>query len=226
MSVDHTPAFRRLKAPVNRGQLQRCLPLPTVTSACLACAGERTALSCRPRRSRRPSAPWSGGGDLSGGSSHRSVQTCAYHLKRDIAALSLKDSDTPGHWAYKMQLLLKLWKQLPPGKRGGTIADLSDALLDKVPATCRTYVQYVRAFSSVNKKGLVDYQGVCKMLVDQHTEQRGATGDGGSDRRGAGKEPFRANMRTGGGGSAYIGEAKPGEGRPVGATGRLRTLPW
>ena len=88
-------------------------------------------------------------------------------IKRDIAALSLKDSDTPGHWAYKMQLLLKLWKQLPPGKRGGTIADLSDALLDKVPATCVTYVQYVRAFSSVNKKGLDDYQGVCKMLVDQ-----------------------------------------------------------
>jgi hypothetical protein len=80
VSVDHTPAFWRLKAPVNRGQLQRCLPLPTVTSACLACAGERTALSCRPRRSRRPSAPWSGGGDLSDGSRHGPVESCAYHL--------------------------------------------------------------------------------------------------------------------------------------------------
>ena len=78
--VDHTPAFRRLKAPVDRGQLQRCLPLPTFSTACHACAGERTALSRRPRRSRRPSAPWSGGGDLSAGSHHRSVQTCAYHL--------------------------------------------------------------------------------------------------------------------------------------------------
>ena len=80
-AVDHAPALRRLKAPVDRGQLQRCLPLPAITTACHACAGERTALSCRPRRSRRPSAPWSGGGDLSAGSSHRSVQTCAYHLK-------------------------------------------------------------------------------------------------------------------------------------------------
>ena len=82
--VDHTPAFRRLKAPVDRGQLQRCLPLPTVTSACLACAGERTALSCRPRRSRRPSAPWSGGGDLSAGSHHRPVESSAYYLKRGL----------------------------------------------------------------------------------------------------------------------------------------------
>ena len=81
VSVDHAPAFRRRKAPADRGQLQRCLPLPTVTSACLACAGERTALSCRPRRSRRPSAPWSGGGDLSDGSRHGPVESCAYHLK-------------------------------------------------------------------------------------------------------------------------------------------------
>ena len=81
VSVAHAPALRRLKAPVDCGQLQRCLPLPTFTTACHACAGERTALSRRPRRSRRPSAPWSGGGDLSGGSSHRSVQTSAYLLK-------------------------------------------------------------------------------------------------------------------------------------------------
>ena len=79
--MDHAPALRRLKAPVDRGQLQRCLPLPTFTTTCHACAGERTALSCRPRRPRRPSAPLSGGGDLSAGSSHRSVQTSAYLLK-------------------------------------------------------------------------------------------------------------------------------------------------
>ena len=81
VSVDHAPAFRRLKAPANRGQLQRCLPLPAVSTACHACAGEQTALSRRSRRSRRPSAPWSGGGDLSAGSRHGPVQTCAYHLK-------------------------------------------------------------------------------------------------------------------------------------------------
>ena len=84
VAVAYAPALWRLKAPVDRGQLHRCLPLPTVTSACLACAGERTALSCRPRRSRRPSAPWSGGGDLSGGSSHRSVQTSAYLLNTSL----------------------------------------------------------------------------------------------------------------------------------------------
>ena len=80
VAVAYAPALWRLKAPVDRGQLQRCLPLPTFSTTCHACAGERTALSRRPRRSRRQSAPWSGGGDLSAGSSHRSVQTCAYHL--------------------------------------------------------------------------------------------------------------------------------------------------
>ena len=82
VAVAYAPALWRLKAPVDRGQLQRCLPLPTFSTACHACAGERTALSRRPRRSRRQSAPWSGGGDLSAGSHHRSVQTCAYHLKK------------------------------------------------------------------------------------------------------------------------------------------------
>ena len=31
-----------------------------------------------------------------------------------------------------MQLLLNMWKRIPADKRGGTIADLSDSLLDKV----------------------------------------------------------------------------------------------
>ena len=64
-AVDHAPALRRLKAPVDRGQLQRCLPLPTFSTACHACAGEQTALSCRPRRWHGQLAPWSGGGDFS-----------------------------------------------------------------------------------------------------------------------------------------------------------------
>ena len=33
-AVDHAPALRRLEAPVDCGQLQRCLPLPTFTTAC------------------------------------------------------------------------------------------------------------------------------------------------------------------------------------------------
>ena len=78
-------------------------------------------------------------------------------IKRDIAAVTLRETDTPDMWGFKMQSLLKLWEQLPPGKRGGPIADLSDMLLDKVPASCATYVQYVRAFSAVNKKGLDDF---------------------------------------------------------------------
>ena len=88
VSVDHTPAFRRLKAPVDRGQLQRCLPQPAVSAACHACSGERKALSSSPRRSRRPSAPWSGGGDLSGGSRHGPVKSSAYLLKNAESGIS------------------------------------------------------------------------------------------------------------------------------------------
>ena len=40
-----------------------------------------------------------------------------------------------------MQLLLNMWKRVPADKSGGTIADLSDMLLDKlleVPS-CKSY---------------------------------------------------------------------------------------
>ena len=50
-------------------------------------------------------------------------------IKHDIARQPLFDYETPDMWGYKMQTLLRLWKQLPPNKRGGGIADLSDLLL-------------------------------------------------------------------------------------------------
>ena len=88
-------------------------------------------------------------------------------LHMDIRALKFSASESPSAWEYKMQLLLKKWKRIPTAKRGGTISDLSEMLLDKVMSVpaCVTYVQYVRAFSAVNGKSLDDYQGVAKMLV-------------------------------------------------------------
>ena len=53
-------------------------------------------------------------------------------LKKRVEALKFSASETPEKWSYKMQLLLNMWKRIPADKRGGTIADLSDTLLDKV----------------------------------------------------------------------------------------------
>ena len=43
-----------------------------------------------------------------------------------------------------MQQMLATFKRIPEGKRGMTKADLSDMLLDKIPDSCQTYVQYVQ----------------------------------------------------------------------------------
>ena len=69
-------------------------------------------------------------------------------LKRRVEALKFSASETPEKWSYKMQLLLNMWKRIPADKRGGTIADLSDSLLDKVleVPSCKSYTQYVKAF--------------------------------------------------------------------------------
>jgi len=40
-------------------------------------------------------------------------------IKRDIMNITLRDTETPEMWMYKSQTLLKLWEQLPEGKRGG-----------------------------------------------------------------------------------------------------------
>ena len=109
-------------------------------------------------------------------------------IRRDMTNIALKDTDTPDMWQFKGQTLLSLWKQLPPTKRGGGIAELSDALLDKVPNACQTYVEYVRAFTSVNQKSMDDYQAILKLLVDRHREHGGkitqtTQARGGSERR-------------------------------------------
>ena len=66
-------------------------------------------------------------------------------LKKRVEALKFSASETPEKWSYKMQLLLNMWKRIPADKRGGTIADLSDTLLDKVleVPSCKSYTQYV-----------------------------------------------------------------------------------
>ena len=53
-------------------------------------------------------------------------------LKKRVEALKFSANETPEKWSYKMQMLLDMWKRIPADKRGGTIADLSDMLLDKV----------------------------------------------------------------------------------------------
>ena len=70
-----------------------------------------------------------------------------------------------------MQRMYALWERIPAAKRGGTVADLSDLLLDKMPRSCATYCQYVRAFAAVNKRSLDDYQGIVRMLIKLHTEE-------------------------------------------------------
>ena len=80
----HQPVPQVHQLPRSRGlacgrQLLRCLFLPAVSTPCHACTGERTALSCRPRRLRQQLAPWSGGSDLSAESHHCRVENRAYH---------------------------------------------------------------------------------------------------------------------------------------------------
>ena len=109
-------------------------------------------------------------------------------IKRElkfIRDMKFSDKERPEIWAYRCQMLLAKWKRLPAGRRGGTISDLSDMLLDKVPESCRTYVEYLRAFTATNKKLMGDFQMVAKLLVEQHKEHY------------KGREPALANFLMG-----------------------------
>ena len=99
-------------------------------------------------------------------------------LKKRVEALKFSASETPEKWSYKMQLLLNMWKRIPADKRGGTIADLSDTLLDKVleVPSCKSYTQYVKAFMDATNGDMTDYQGIVKLLVEQHRQQCAAGG--------------------------------------------------
>ena len=94
-------------------------------------------------------------------------------LKKRVEALKFSASETPEKWSYKMQLLLNMWKRIPADKRGGTIADLSDTLLDKVleVPSCKSYTQYVKAFMDATNGDMTDYQGIVKLLIEQHRQQ-------------------------------------------------------
>ena len=80
-------------------------------------------------------------------------------LKKRVEALKFSANETPEKWSYKMQLLLNMWKRIPADKRGGTIADLSDTLLDKVleVPSCKSYTQYVKAFMDATNGDMTDY---------------------------------------------------------------------
>ena len=57
-------------------------------------------------------------------------------LKHKLSLVSFKPAGTPEEWELQMQQMYEMWLRIPEGKRGGTIADLSDMLLDKMPASC------------------------------------------------------------------------------------------
>ena len=83
-------------------------------------------------------------------------------LKKRVEALKFSASETPEKWSYKMQLLLNMWKRIPADKRGGTIADLSDTLLDKVLEVRRVYTS-ARAYTleaRLRWRGLDDVTGL------------------------------------------------------------------
>ena len=128
-------------------------------------------------------------------------------LKKRVEALKFSASETPEKWSYKMQLLLNMWKRIPADKRGGTIADLSDTLLDKVleVPSCKSYTQYVKAFMDATNGDMTDYQGIVKLLVEQHRQQCAAGGLGG-------QSGGRGDNDTRRGGSANVAEEEePGE---------------
>ena len=70
-SMKHAPCFCKPGRTADCRQVLRCISLAAITTARHACAGERTMLSRRSRRSRRKGAPWSGAAGLSAGSHHR-----------------------------------------------------------------------------------------------------------------------------------------------------------
>ena len=65
-------------------------------------------------------------------------------LKEKLRAYQFKAEETPEKWDLRMQQMLATFKRIPEGKRDMTKADLSDMLLDKMPDSCQTYVQYVQ----------------------------------------------------------------------------------
>ena len=128
-------------------------------------------------------------------------------LKKRVEALKFSANETPEKWSYKMQLLLNMWKRIPADKRGGTIADLSDSLLDKVleVPSCKSYTQYVKAFMDATNGDMTDYQGIVKLLVEQHRQQCAAGGL-------SGQSGGRGDNDTRRGGSANVAEEEePGE---------------
>ena len=90
-------------------------------------------------------------------------------LKQDIEDTTFKTNHTPAEWDLLIQKLQDQWDRVPAHMRGGGTEALCEILLDKMPKNCQTYVSFVRAMSFSRGEIMNDYQGIAKILLDQHT---------------------------------------------------------
>ena len=90
-------------------------------------------------------------------------------LKQDIDDITFKTNQTPADWDLLTQKLQEQWDRVPAHMRGGGTEALCEILLDKMPKSCQTYVQFVRAMAFSKGEIMNDYQGIAKVLLDQHT---------------------------------------------------------
>ena len=90
-------------------------------------------------------------------------------LKQDIEDTTFKTNQTPAEWDLVIQKLQDQWDRVPAHMRGGGTEALCEILLDKMPKNCQTYVSFVRAMSFSRGEIMNDYQGIAKILLDQHT---------------------------------------------------------
>ena len=90
-------------------------------------------------------------------------------LKRRIAERKFRMCDTPAAWDLTMQELRNDWLDIPVARRGGGDEELVEILLDKVGDANEVYVSFVRAAVYMRGgEGMDDYQGIAKMIVEQH----------------------------------------------------------
>jgi len=98
------------------------------------------------------------------------------------------------------QKLQEQWDRVPAHMRGGGTEALCEILLDKMPKSCQTYVQFVRAMAFSKGEIMNDYQGIAKVLLtyqadsddeaEAHYSQEGGRDSNG--RSSNGRKPFGA----------------------------------
>ena len=128
-------------------------------------------------------------------------------LRARIEKMTFKTSESPARWGLTVQLLRQRWLGIPEDQRGGGDKQLISLLLKKVGAASQNYVSYVRAFLHArDDEGSGDYQGIAKMLIDQHrqfyvgdSEEEGSSDEGEGAKRATTKRAM---------GSAAAGEPR------------------